>query len=67
MVLRDSERLYYSTGGFFLEAKAYREHTCIAGGLFLCGYNKNLENTMFSRFLINGAEGNRTPVRSLFH
>ena len=23
-----------------LEAKAFWEHTCIAGGLFVCGYNK---------------------------
>ena len=24
----------------FLEAEAFWEHTCIAGGLFLCRYNK---------------------------
>jgi hypothetical protein len=25
-----------------LEAKAFWEHTCIAGGLFVCGYKKHL-------------------------
>jgi hypothetical protein len=40
IIVRLANQHYYTSGGFFLEAEAHWEHTCIAGGLFVPSIQK---------------------------
>ncbi|MBO4745369.1 MAG: hypothetical protein J5603_07770, partial [Bacteroidales bacterium] len=41
IIVRLANQHYYTSGGFFLEAEAHWEHTCIAGGLFVPSIQKH--------------------------